>query len=188
MVTISNFYPGASSGVLSDDGRVFMIAGAHESPKGFVRDVTAFDSLTGRAMWSSPLSKLGPGLVIDSLGSRAAFRITASGEAVLVDLSARAAQQHLPHTPVAFGPGGKIWAACTEEEDRGLTLFSSGRQDPLVILAMDYSVCAQFATFDRGGRFVACVTVDGLLMVFDLPEINRRLAAIGLDWKEKAMK
>jgi hypothetical protein len=88
----------------------------------------------------------------------------------------------------ALGPRGSLWAADPEKAERGLTLFASGKEQPLVTLAMDFDLYSQFAKFDRTGQFLACVTADGFLMVFDLPEINRHLKAIGLGWEEKGIK
>jgi len=64
----------------------------------------------------------------------------------------------------------------------GFSLYRAGEPNPLVTLGIDMLSVEESATFSGDGTRLAWGNQDGTVTVCDLPEIQRRLAALGFGW------
>ncbi len=179
---IKDAYSNLFDAEILDDGSAFILSGRHESRDGLIRTISAFETITGRALWASVLPQTGPTIPvrIDSRNEVAAYLASNAVSARVLDVLTGTVRPALPHFPGGLGPAARIYA--NAEALRGLALFDPDHVQPMVTLAMDFVLSAGFAKFDRAGRLLACGNADGTVLVFHLDEINQSLATVGLQW------
>jgi hypothetical protein len=83
--------------------------------------------------------------------------------------------------PSALAPGARMTATQTANRF-GFALYRAGEQNPLVTLGLDVWIAEGYPTFSGDGTRLAWGNQDGTVSVCYIPEIQRRLAAIGLGW------
>jgi hypothetical protein len=74
------------------------------------------------------------------------------------------------------GPGVRLWTRDPA------TLYEQGKDRPLVALDLDETRSTVSNGFGADGRVLTLGTRDGTVLVFDLNEVQRQLATVGLGW------
>jgi hypothetical protein len=114
----------------------------------------------------------------DATGKRLAFLSEDGGRADLLELPSRRLLGHLANFAENIGPEGKLWG----RPQSGYALFPADSDAPLVTLGIDSLVTSVQSPFSMDGNRVAWGSADGSVTVCDLPEVQKRLDAIGLGW------
>ena len=157
--------------VSAQDGRFFLILGVHRGPDGWRQELWGIDGLTGRKLWKHnpgwPSPTVYVALPIDPLGkivclcnsdlSRRPLLEIASGEEVEVGQDIG-----------ILGPEARLYMS-------GPRLFRRADKAELVNLG-------SVSQFDKTGRYVFATNSDGSITEWDLEEVQRRLAEVGLGW------
>jgi serine/threonine protein kinase/WD40 repeat protein len=81
-------------------------------------------------------------------------------------------------TFVLRGPGSRQGATTPSTYE----LHEQGRDEPILTIAADLPLDGTTFVFSRDGTIVAAGNIDGSVSVYDLAEIQRRLAEVGLGW------
>jgi len=164
------------------DGRYFVVLGDHgrESPKeSRERFVKVFEGSSGKELLSWPAADFQLettagllGVALGKSGSQSFFLVKCpSGELV----------ETVERGPIAIGPHGHL-LAFNRGDGLGYTLFRRGEKRPLVTLGIDSMPAEGRPAFNLDGTHVAWGNQNGTVTVCDIPEIQRRLAALGLGW------
>jgi WD40 repeat protein len=169
----------------SPDGR-YIIAEGYGGPHGADLRIKAFESLTGRELWSvdpkRPDSKSGR-VYVDPTGTVVSGELAHDDTARLYRMPGGEFIRDLPWKPGCIGPGGQMWAttmAVAPKRQPGVSLLRHQDKLPLIVLGIDRRISSIVMQFDREGRRVAWGNADGTVSVCDLEEIRNRLAGLGL--------
>ncbi len=174
------------------DGGVFLIEGYHHDTHGEHRAIHAFDSRTGKNMWSvrsgkrltTPCSTF----PFDPARRLVGVELQENAEGgILVEAATGKLLGPLKPWPHCLGPGAKHLVADGPLRIRGLNpglaLLRRGEGIPLVVLGTDGSTSSESnMAFDRDGDSLARGNSDGTVTVYRLPVISDRLAEVGLGW------
>src|SRR5262249_37307964 len=153
-----------------------------------------FDSLTGKEIWpSAPES--GSKVREENLG----VSLDRSGRFLTILRASRVREEPAKLTLVesssgkylgpaerssenaGWGPDMPYYVTLHHEEHRGeLSLIRKGEKNPVVVLGIDISSSGIQQQFDDTGNRFAWGNVDGTINVCDIPQVQRRLAAVGL--------
>jgi serine/threonine protein kinase/WD40 repeat protein len=169
---------------LSTSHQIVVIEGDHDSERGNVRDVTAFDTKTGSVRWSVPSLSVedSSNVRMDPKQVVVAIHPTASVSTSLVDIFSGKLLRTLPSSFACMGPDAEIAATVgSPEVERGIAIVKPYQDKRLVTLAMDIDLNTQSARFDWSGKFLCCGNVDGTVIVCDLSEVETRLAELNSD-------
>jgi WD40 repeat protein len=147
----------------------------------------AFDGLTGKELWSVPevYDPSGANPRIDPTGKVLSFN-GKDGACDLFDIPSRSLTALENHAG-AMGPGASYYSGTSQRHPNpnGMLLFRRGRAEPLITLGIDFSdLNSKFPQFNLAGTHLAWGNTDGTVTVCDLPEINRRLKEVGLEWEQ----
>jgi len=80
-------------------------------------------------------------------------------------------------TAMVLGPEAQSWVGAVEPRRCGY--FQSGNQAPRLVVDQEFG---QVLLFNRDGTRVVFGSAGGGVYLCDLPEINKRLTAVGLGW------
>jgi WD40 repeat protein len=151
------------------------------------KKLEAYDGLTGKELWpvSDVYDTSGANPRIDPTGKVLSFNSN-DGGCYLFDIPSRSLAT-LENRSRALGPGASFYFGrpLGYANQNGMLLFRRGRAEPLITLGIDFSdFDSKFPQFNLAGTHLAWGNTDGTVTVCDLPEINRRLKEVGLDWQE----
>ncbi|HEV2945825.1 MAG TPA: hypothetical protein VGX70_00520 [Gemmataceae bacterium] len=140
-----------------------------------------FDFRSGKELWNFP-EVYAAYPRIDSTSTVISF-IGKDGKNYHLDITSKALEIVHVHSR-CLGPKGDYWCANPPgvPAPPGLSLYRRGKAEPLVTLGLE-SYDFRFSQFNRDGTHVAWGNRDGTVTVCDLPEINRRLREVGLNWE-----
>jgi serine/threonine protein kinase/WD40 repeat protein len=171
------------------DGRYFVVDGLG-GPDVSHRRVVVFDPLTGKVLFeTTPLTRArysaigldptGRVLRLDEVGDGRESRST------LLEMPSGRRLRSLERGWSALGPDASLWAALGEPVHGnvryGFILHDrEGRH--LVDLGIDSQTPASGHGFDTDGHTFAWSSTEGTVYLANLNEVQRRLAAVGLDW------
>jgi WD40 repeat protein len=159
------------------DANCFVVLGERDGPGGeSQRGVRAFDGRTGQKLWGlanvDALREAPGGKLLTSTDDRSADLREMRSGSLLGRISPR---------PRCISPDSKTWA--TESGDgKGFTLFRRGSEALRVTLGG--AETAFVNEFSPDGKLLAWGTAEGAVVVCDLPQVRRRLDAVGLAWDE----
>jgi hypothetical protein len=144
--------------------------------------VHAYDPRSGKPLWTySPPGDWKSEVWIrpDPAATRLKVAYKISEEAELGELLDPRTGNRLAAVEPMFGdvgPAARRWI-------RGLaTLYEQGRDHPLVALDPDGMRSSLPNGFSADGRLFTLGNRDGTVLVFDLDEVQRQLATVGLGW------
>jgi hypothetical protein len=100
------------------------------------------------------------------------------GEMTLFEMPSCRVVDKIDFFPRCLSPGGKYFGV----GGPGFSLFRRGESEPVVVFDENESSIAVQAQFDATGTRLAWGRTDGTVVVADLPEVQRRLAELGLGW------
>ena len=167
------------------DGSSFVVAGIGDPDEEAYR-VIAFDGPTGEPIRRLPCQRAwrlqrGCYFSYDPAGQFLFLPITDETQRpALLDVPSFEVRDNLDRMPSALGIEATLIVMGNEGSPE-VSLYRRGDADPLLTVALDRPASSTFQ-FDRDGRRVVLGTRDGLVLVCDFAEIQRRLAAVGLGW------
>jgi serine/threonine protein kinase/WD40 repeat protein len=181
---------------LSADGRVLVLSGLgcrldektarplvdeNNLPQGVYRSVRAYDPASGARLWAYTFPgdakgnfKVRPDPTVSWL--YVSHELTEDiwiGELCNAMTGARISE---PNSMGNLGPDARLWTS-----DR-LTVRERGRATPMVTLDPDELQSCITNGFSDDGRLFAIGTREGAVLVFDLDQVQRQLATVGLGW------
>ncbi len=186
LAVIEDFNKYVYPAVTTPDGSLFILEGKEERGAGERRFFKAID-FTGKELWTmrSNNPHHAGALRIDPTGKLAMLAGVPEGGASLVEV----ASCKLVETgdDLGFlGPEARLLARATAfvhavGRTQGHALYRRGDKSPLLHLDIRQALSGALL-FSPDGRFIALGNLDGSVSVYELPEIQRRLAALGLGW------
>jgi WD40 repeat protein len=171
--------------VAASDGSYFVAEGLG-GPDGKDRSVRAFAWATGREAWSyqvRPFYEITSSLALDPAGKVLAFRPQEGEKVSLVEIPSGKFVGSWESMPFTLGPGARHWGKKNDRPPFGFSFYRAAEQHPLVVLAIDEPVTSYPSAFSPDGSHLAWGNADGTVNVCDIPEVQRRLAAVGLGWR-----
>jgi serine/threonine protein kinase/WD40 repeat protein len=188
---IAEFNQGIDHPRASEDGSTLVLVGYAGIDAAGTRAVKAFDGPTGKEVWSSqpePSSRGQARLVLwlDRSGRHLTIRSFDAKQSTLVELPS-GKLLGLSEPPADAGdywsPQLPYWLTGSHPTyQTQLALISWGKKEPTIVLGMDVRPCGTSQPFNASGTRFAWGNVDGTVHLADFPEIQRRLAAVGLGW------
>jgi serine/threonine protein kinase/WD40 repeat protein len=165
----------------SPDGRYIVVTGDRGSGSDKTqRFVKIFVTATGKELLSLP----GEGQQLDATGRIMQFEPESPPSGTpptLIEVPSGKWLGGIDPAGCALGPDAHIWA--TNDENRfGFTLHRQGDPTPLVKLGEDTLSAEGYPTFSSDGSRLVWGNQDGTVTVCYLPEIQRRLSALGFGW------
>jgi hypothetical protein len=168
------------------DGSFFVANGLRNTGGKRESHLIVYDGLTGKVLWDLPYDgeyQLGPQL--DPTGKLLAFSLAGAKPITLVEMPTGKVHGFLPLVN-RLGLGSE-WILETTVSDSsgqvfGLRLYQRGKERPLITLAPYDLLSSKEALFNIADTHVAWGNADGTVMVCDIQEVRRRLAAVGLGW------
>ena len=180
---------------LSADGRLLVVMGTgcgldekarlplideNNRPLNAHRMVSAYDPQSATRLWSYTFPRSenpDVGVRLDPTGTTLFVVYHINGQTFPELRNARTGAVLPEHVNVSeLGPDARLWST-----DKA-TIFERGRSEPLVTLDPDSTRSGLENGFSSDGRLFTYGTRDGTVLVFDLDEVQRRLAAVGLGW------
>jgi serine/threonine protein kinase/WD40 repeat protein len=184
------------SAELSSDGTLLVVSGVgckldetsglplldqEKRPQDLHRSVHAYDPRSGKQLWAyTP-----PGdvqyqviLTLDPTQKRLYVDYKIDGDSTVRELldPRSGARLSAVDSMVDVGPGARLWTRYLA------TLHEQGKDHPLVALDPDGMRSSLPNGFGADGRLFTLGTRDGTVLVFDLDEVQRQLATVGLGW------
>jgi serine/threonine protein kinase/WD40 repeat protein len=166
----------------------FFVAEGYGGPQGKDRAIKAFAGLTGKVIWEvrSQRSAAGSLLRLDPTGKlllhyRHDRMPPDLPQKYLAGLPSGRLVGTVPDDYHTLGPAARLFGF-HDTSGRGFTLYREGDSTPLVTLNADVPTSSVFDSFNRAGTHVAWGNADGTVSVADIPEVQHRLAALGLGW------
>lgn len=185
-VEITDFPFHVNRVALSPDGRSLVVGGAGGTT-GNTFAVNAYESSTGRRLWSLPAVRLSQTdrWNFDPTGTVLWVDTTSSA----IDLLAMPAGNLLGRIhfrqELCLGPAGRQWMSAAPRHPLGpaeLVLSERGHDRPLFMFPDDRPSRIRIKQFSPDGRRFVWGEGDGTVSVIDLTEAQRRLASLGLGW------
>lgn len=167
------------------EGRLFVADGIHKGPDGDVEEITAFDGLTGAPLWVRARRKIGQNgfLAIDPAGTTLAYTSDEGGSTTHLCLPSGKTCGKNPGIAFAVAARGDAYVAHGEQrssvESEEFALFREGQPHPCLSLATDFRPSATSIRFSRDGRFLVMGTHEGVTLLCDLFEIERKVIELG---------
>jgi serine/threonine protein kinase/WD40 repeat protein len=168
------------------DGRFFIVEGRTGTGRG-KHSMKAFDSQTGKEIWSLPASdsfhdSLSSDWSLDPSGRR--FLVGSATDDNrpfnLLELPTGRLIASWQQAASGLGPDGRHYV---RKLDHGLALYRGGSTTALLNLGIDSrSSSFQFPPFNPAGTHVAWGNDDGTVSLCDINEVQTRLAELGLGW------
>ncbi len=170
-------FPYRAFPVLAPRDGTFVVVRGQSSANDKLRTVKAFDSLTGKELWTHTwdadievhLDPVGKVLSISMPGDKTMFYDPQSGKELF------------PADPPGVSGIGDEGRWLTRDRAGGFALFRRGTKEAIVNLSLDQN--AWDVRFSDDGNLVAAGHPDGSVSVHNLSEIQKRLASVGLGWK-----
>jgi WD40 repeat protein len=168
------------------DGRYFVVCGwegaeEYKNPA----PIQVFHSRTGEPLWPTPIR---PGLHVFSMDPTGRLlRVRTKGDKpqfqIVETLTGRLVQADGHSSGDNLGPEGEYSAGfgASAGGNSAFQLYRKGREAPVVSIALE-ARSTSMARFTVDGRRVIWGNADGTVMVCDVPEVQRRLAGLGLGW------
>jgi WD40 repeat protein len=165
----------------SPDGRYLMVTGDHgDGGTKSRRLVKVYEIATGKELLSFP----GVGDHLDPTGRIMQFSpesLSGTAQYTLIEVPSGKWIASINPPPNALGREAQMTAVQTANRF-GLALYRAGERNPLVTLGIDMLSVQESATFSGDGARLAWGNQDGTVTVCNLPEIQRRMAALGFGW------
>lgn len=180
---ITDFNLHVFCGTAAPAGEYFVIEGLSGTPGQARRLLKAYDA-AGRELATLPTlrpaaSQSGLQFCDPTGNLLAAYNNPESiGEITLFEMPACREAGKLAASPLGLSPGGAYYAV----SGGGLSLFRRGDSTPVVIFDEDQGLPVVRFQFDAAGNQLAWGRQEGTVVVADLPQIQRRLAELGLGW------
>ena len=149
-------------------GDCFLIVGSGR--RGEPLTMTIVDGRTGRTLNSPPAV----GRLFDPTG-KLLLAANDRGQFLFESLTGKLAGPG--PTAMVLGPEAQSWVGAVEPRRCGY--FQSGNQAPRLVVDQEFG---QVLLFNRDGTRVVFGSAGGGVYLCDLPEINKRLTAVGLGW------
>jgi len=172
---------------LSPDGSRLAIDGLNNTG----RRTTVFNLADGTSFDIPSQSTLDwGGVAFDPTGKSVVAVIENSERSVLVDSATGAFLGNYDAYPACLGVEGRRAAMRhrpsddDDADEPGLEYLVRGEVDPLIKFRVELPTSVK-ARFSADGRYLAWGNPDGSVSLCDLPEVQRRLTALGLGWSEK---
>jgi hypothetical protein len=195
VVEILDFPLDVRHDALSADGRLLLLSGSgcrldqktglplvgeNKRPKDLHRSVHAYDPQSGTKLWSytPPVdADRETQITLDPTATTLSIRYAVKHQGVFELRNARTGDLLPgPIDSVDLGPEARLWA------NGPATLYEKGSSRPLVTLDPDVIRSGMPNGFSNDGRLFTFGTREGAVLVFDLDEVQRQLAAVGLGW------
>jgi WD40 repeat protein len=169
-ITEFNAYANGAHSV--PDGSCFLLEGIHDGPDGKRHEIWAIEGRTGRKLWAMPSlpGDYTPLRRLDPLGQVVLIQYPES--AALIEVATGKSLGTIEEA-LALGPRADLYLA-----GRQLTR----RADRAKLVNLDCDSLGNGFLFDRTGRHVLALNAGGAVTVWNLEEVNRRLAEFGLGW------
>ncbi len=176
-------YPG-----LSEDGQVLAMVGYSGTTREERRRMVALDGVTGKVVWASlpepspvPYIRNPLFLVLERRGRSLVYEYKEPSPPLPIQVElpsgrtmGRAEPTHSARVQTAEMP---YWA-----RQQGSTMQLGRRGMTTHVVTLPASGYHPGTQFDASGTSIACGIGNGSVYIFDIPEMQRRLAALGLGW------
>jgi serine/threonine protein kinase/WD40 repeat protein len=183
---IKDFNKSVSDSALARNASILLVKGIRADDKGETEMVRAYALPAAKEIWSgsghaNPVSPDGKFHLYFAVEGGVAVRpkLLDFGTGKTEDLP-----EDWPIVPDCLGPEGNYAASSVNEQRTGravgLKVQRRGDKTPLVVFGTRKSGSA--SQFNLAGTHLAWGTTDGSVIVCDLAETQRRLAALGLGW------
>jgi eukaryotic-like serine/threonine-protein kinase len=165
----------------SSDGRYLMVTG-DRGPRADNKErlVKVFETPTGKEVFSRP----GQGARLDAAGRLMLFAPENAPPGTLYSLIEIPSSKWVTFVDPpasALGPGARVSAVQTASRF-GFAFHRVGDPTPLATLGIDVLSAEGTATFSGDGTRLAWGNQDGTVTVCYLPDVQKRLTAIGFGW------
>jgi eukaryotic-like serine/threonine-protein kinase len=170
--------------VCSSEGRYFAIDGLG-GVNGTNRTVLLLDSYGKNLHAFRSNCRSGYGLLTFDRSQTILAMLHEDGvRAILLEVPSGKYAGVLPKFPDCLGPKANVWAhrGTPKEWWHGLWYFRRESHDALLGLGLDAGVTS-LSSFDATGALLAWGSDDGTVSVANIPEVQRRLAQLGLGWE-----
>jgi eukaryotic-like serine/threonine-protein kinase len=175
LAEIDRFQGRVLKGAAHPEGRYFLAEGKLRADDLQAEEIVAFDGTTGKPIWTHVPTEPEVWPTLDPLGSVLSYTLGGEKSIVLVDIPSEDIQR-LPLSGIqAVSPHGEEWLM-RHLGRRGLIWWRRGADRHLAALGSDFNAHLSSPRFSRDGRMAVFGTSEGLIVVCDLPEIERRLA------------
>jgi hypothetical protein len=183
---ITEFPSGIEFPAAPTDGRFFGMIGYY-GPSGETARINVYDGVTGKEIWASePETRMHGGdrplIVFDPKGRYLMIGRygKSSGQTTSVEMPSGKLLRQAEYGPVWRAAWSLDMPYRTEARSGALGLFRPEDKDPVLLFGIDTPTMGQ-RFFATGTRY-AWGNADGTVHVADIPEVQRRLARIGLGW------
>jgi len=174
---------------MARDGSLVALDGISDGPEGEVRSLRVFSLPEVKDMWHTVVKRGAGILPLDPFARFLGFRgkYADRGGHSVIDLQTLQTEEmpEAGYSISAFGPGVKYFAAAIAD-GRAYpeipALFRGGQVTPLVVFAGDSPSPDIPFNFNRAGTHLAWTQNDGVVVVCEIAEAQRRLKEIGLEW------
>ncbi len=172
--------------MIDPEGRFFVADGLHGTPERMTAEIIAYDAATGKETWRRTRTKLnrGPFMSIDAMGSTVACSDDENSKSEFFRLPY--GQPSGTSTPLALALSSTGTFALTNGDkvfDSSDTLgFALHRQpdgDVVLKLGIDFQPHNTSPQFSPDDNMLVFGTMEGQVVICDLPEIDRRLRELG---------
>ena len=185
-------YRRVNDAAITPDGRLVAIHAIHDGPDDSRQSLRVVDLLTDRDAWPAKrvLNDQRNGMVaLDPTGRVLAFsgKAGASPDSSFVEMKTGMILASLREVPASISAGGR-YRAMNRVDGRGghphgrSELERWGAASPFLRFDIDGGSSFLSYTFSADDRRFAWGRSDGVVMICDLPEVNRRLDETGLGW------
>jgi WD40 repeat protein len=188
LYTISDFPWSVETALAAPDGHWFAITGTR-GPGEKGRSVRVFKGVTGEEMWNmNPTPHdMASSLQVDPGSEVLGVWNGKTGQLQLVGLAGKEALATLEPGVTSLGPKRLLATRSAESPDVGairhtLVSIEGGKETPLLVLGLHGRPMYSAIQFNSAGTHLAWGNEDGTVSVCDIPEVQRRLAAVGLGW------
>lgn len=144
-----------------------------------------FNAINGEKTWSEKFAGRFHSsiMAVDPTGRNLAFSPDpSSGSGALIALPSGGRLGDWTFVPMALSPGAEYGSRYGFESHYKLYLYRKPGKAPLVSLGIDAEPSVVAYNFNPSGTHLAWGNYDGTVILCDIAEVQRRLAAIGLGW------
>jgi serine/threonine protein kinase/WD40 repeat protein len=190
LAEISDFNQRVFHSELTRDGRSLLVEGRN-GPKGApVRLVKAFDIAGNRDLWAfqDTLPEIDAASFHFDPTGRVYFRNDLKTRIHLLEFPSRALLETFekgdpPGGILCLSPGGQLFLSGHQPDydQSQIGLRASRQKTPSLMIATN-TLVGSASQFSHDGRFAVWGNQDGTVTVFELAEVQRRLARFGLGW------
>jgi hypothetical protein len=170
------------------DGASLLAEGLGGTGDRRVRVFRMYEAVTGRFLWDIPTQlppdTFGGSFSLDPTGRYLWADLERGSNPTLLDLATRTSLGRQDTPMIALAPKARRWLSPMHRPGGAgdaYVLFERGRSDELIAFPLEGDE-GGFPIFTPDGCSVCWSGPGGSVRVLNLPEIQRRLAALGLGW------